>query len=711
MKLILDVECTRQKNPITGKDDPSPYNSNNNLVTVQYKNIDTGEKEVFVLYHKEFTNERLYDKIQKLRYLLDNAELIIGHNIKFDIQWLLACDFKYNGKLYDTMIFEYVCAKGMKTPLSLKDLAIKYGLPLKSDILQAYWEAGVNTDAIPLAELTEYALQDIETTHELYKLQCQKMLDNEEVKFMLPAIQLTNEALWGIIEMERNGCCIDKVALEEVATEYNKELEQLEKGIKLMVGELMGDTPINLASPDDMSRLLYGMEFKNIEAKRKWTEVLNIGTDERGAVKKKRYPKRLTKTEFKDLKRDCLQTVYRTNAIQCQKCYGNGKIRKIKKDGKEYKKDSICPECAGKRFIYVNTTKRAGLRIRMEDTYFATAAGFAADKKIIEKHVKESELADEEKSFLKALERYSAITSYLSTFVEGMRNNVREDGYLHTNLNQCITATGRLSSSGPNFQNLPRGNTFPVRKAIKSRFTGGYILEVDFAQLEYRTAVLLAKCPVGLQSILEGKDRHQITAEILYGSPKHVYESDIWKKVRQAAKPHTFKPLYGGQTGTEAEQTYYKAFLEEHTGIARWHDELCNEAIKNKQIKTPTGRIFAFPTASRQNNGRVTRKTQIVNYPVQAVATADIIWIVLIDLLYQMQQELVKSKLILQVHDSAILDVHPEEREKMLFLVKKSFDKVHEFLYTRYGLKTPVPIDSEMSIGSNWNDKTEIKAA
>ena len=133
---------------------------------------------------------------------------------------------------------------------------------------------------------------------------------------------------------------------------------------------------------------------------------------------------------------------------------------------------------------------------------------------------------------------------------------------------------------------MPRGDKFPVKRVIQSRWENGQILEVDFAQLEFRTAVFLAQDEQGMQDIADGIDVHQYTADIIGVS-------------RQDAKAHTFKPLYGGVTGTEDEKRYYTKFLEKYKDIKTWHDKLQTEAIRFKQIKLPTGREYAFPYAER----------------------------------------------------------------------------------------------------------------
>ena len=133
------------------------------------------------------------------------------------------------------------------------------------------------------------------------------------------------------------------------------------------------------------------------------------------------------------------------------------------------------------------------------------------------------------KRFVEKITRYNALETYLSTFVDGIKKFTTDKGFLYPSFMQHVTATGRLSSRNPNFQNQPRGSTFPIRKVISSRFDGGSIMEIDYAQLEFRTAVFLAQDKQGMKDIQNGVDVHQYTADIIGCS-------------RQEAKPHTFKP-------------------------------------------------------------------------------------------------------------------------------------------------------------------------
>ncbi len=117
--------------------------------------------------------------------------------------------------------------------------------------------------------------------------------------------------------------------------------------------------------------------------------------------------------------------------------------------------------------------------------------------------------------FLSKVRRLSAVDTYLSSFVDGIRIHTKQDGKLHVRLNQHIASTGRLSSTNPNMQNMPRGQTFPVKKVFVSRFDGGKIMEADFAQLEFRAAAYLSQDGVAIEEVSTGFDVHAYTAKVL----------------------------------------------------------------------------------------------------------------------------------------------------------------------------------------------------
>lgn len=689
MKIVIDIETTWQM--VNGRRYPLPFDSRNKFVTFQYLKED-GSKAVIVLDHKDKTVNDASICRDYIQAILNEATLLIGHNIKFDVMWLRECGFVVSAPLYDTMISEYIRAKGLKLDLSLKGSALRRGLTQKLDILAEYMDKGINTDEIPLKELCEYALGDCVTTWELYEWQ-----QNNPLEGTANVEQMMNEFVDVLITMERNGTCIDLEKLDEIQTEYETEFRILEALLHEQVRDVMGDTPFNLASGEQLSQVIYSRKVQN---KTVWKELFNIGTELRNSVYKKKRPPRMSNNAFRAIILEHTDKVYRTTQYICESCHGKGAIRKIKKNGEEFKKDNICTACSGTGFWYVNTDKVAGFKITPKDVMYISDGGFSTNKKLLVLLMADSNISDKAKEFLKNYMRYGAISTYLTSFVDGIKNNVKGENLLHVNFNQCITATGRLSSSNPNFQNLPRDKQFPIRQTIKSRWLGGTILDCDLAQLEFRVAAILANDARAKQDILKGVDVHSYTSKVLTdaGQPTD----------RQDAKSHTFKPLYGGLSGTKAEVAYYTAFLEKYTGIAAWHEKLSDEAIEFKEIKSPSGRIYAFPSATRQRNGKSSQFTQIVNYCVQGFATGDITPCIMIEIQKEIIKQGLKSLIILTVHDSVTADIYPGEEERMIKLFKKVFDNIPEILYNRFSIKLDIPIGYELKTGINWSNTRKV---
>ncbi len=403
----------------------------------------------------------------------------------------------------------------------------------------------------------------------------------------------------------------------------------------------MGDTPINLDSPDDRSKLFYSCK---VHSKNRWAGIFNLGHEIRGAGKKPKRRTRMSRADFRRTVVNETEVLYKTKGSQCTNCGGVGRYTARKKDGTLGKAIRICKTCQGAGVLYIPSNQVAGFKLIPRDPYDVAAAGFKTDKETLESMF--TSLRGEAREFAEAYIRYSAVRTYLRSFVEGMENNMDAEGFIHTEFMQCVTATGRLSSRNPNFQNMPRGSTFIIRKAVESRFEGGFILEGDYSQLEFRVAGFLAGDDAIRKDVEEGTDVHNYTASIIGCS-------------RQDAKAHTFKPLYGGVSGTEDQKRYYNAFKEKYNQVTKWHERLQKDAVIKKYIQLPSGRQYAFPDVERRASGTPTHFTMIKNYPVQGFATGDIVPIVLLEIETRLNGY--KSMLVNSVHDSVVLDVHPAE--------------------------------------------------
>jgi DNA polymerase I-like protein with 3'-5' exonuclease and polymerase domains len=691
VRLVVDVENTHKERRVKkkSKTDMLPFTGHNQLVSVGIKDIDTGKKWYFFFNHSELAAGTSLASAVLCQELLLKATLMIGHNYKHDIMWLRSCGFTIPRiAFWDTSIAEYVMARGnLAQRLSLKELAEKYDLPRKKvDLIEPYFTDGKTFYDIPMPIVEEYGLGDLDTTHELFDNQQRRLAEPDNIG-LVPTITMMNDFMYVLAKWQANGIKIDKPELEKVREEYVKERAVLTLRLQEIARKYIGDTPFNLNSGEDKSVILYS---RRVLDKADWKKRFNIGTNEEG--KKKRRP-RMTLSQVKQSVQELTEIEYRTSASQCPTCTGTGRVAKVKKDGTQTAPRYICKTCNGCGVVYTKLNRIAGFKLPYQSVNDTAVNGFETSKEKLEALLSYCR-TDEAKEFVKGLMRLNAINTYIETFCDGILTNLTKDDFLYTNFNQIVTATGRLSSTDPNFQNQPRGKTFPVRRAVISRFPGGSITEADQAQLEFRTAGELSGCPRVLKDILDKVDAHAFTRDTLCAAGQIVD--------RQDAKPHTFKPLYGGSSGTVAEQAYYTAFKKKFKGVTEWQERAGETVLNTKRYTLPTGRQYEWPHCKRTPWGKVEYFTQIVNYPVQGFATADIVPLccILVDIYFE--QAKLKSIPFLTVHDSVAVDTYPGEEAIVAELLAKAFLDVKQEVKRRYGYTLQVPLEVEVKNGPNW---------
>lgn len=172
---------------------------------------------------------------------------------------------------------------------------------------------------------------------------------------------------------------------------------------------------------------------------------------------------------------------------------------------------------------------------------------------------------------------------------------------------------------------------------------------------------------------------------------------------------NTFAPLYGatGHGRTAAVAAYYHYFIEKYEGIAEWHKKLGDEAIRFEKVTLPSGRQYAFKGVYRRRNGSPSDFTRIKNYPVQGFATADIVPAVLCE--FERRLRPYKSLLVNTVHDSIVIDIHPDEIDIVIGIVDSINADLHKIIYDTYGVDFNVPLLLEAKIGPNWLDTKDVK--
>lgn len=685
--LFLDIECTVQRTE-HGIDN-SPFNPKNYLVSIG-AGFDKENINYICVNHNH--KEKSEDNLQEL---LDRASMVVAHNAKFDLLWLSECGYKIDCPVYCTMIAEYVLSRGQKRSISLANTAKRYNVTLKkSELMENTFKKGIGYEEMDWDIVEEYGRGDVISCMEVFYAQAKYIHDHHI--YLLPTMRMMNEMLVCLVDMERSGISINTDTLADVKQRFLEEDQNLQEKMHLIIGKCMGDADINLNSPAQLSEVIYSRRIKSRDT---WKEIFNLGLDERGRP----LPRPSMKTsQFVSLVRLNTDVIRMSTKDRCGVCKGKGSIQKFKKDGSSYKNRTKCKNCNGHGIVYNESGKVAGLMLSPTDVMSASANGFATDKVTINSLIKQAKKKDNTlaQEFLESLQRHNALSTYLSTFCEGLARHTRCNGVLHTNFNQCVTSTGRLSSSNPNFQNLPRSGTFPIRECIVSRFDGGKIIEADFAGLEFRVAADLSRDKQMLIDIESGKDVHSQTASIIY----QIDPNEVSKNQRQTAKAFTFAPLYGGMGMKEEPhiQKYFKEYFNIYRGLKRWHDKLKSNVIANNTVRLPSGREFYWENVRRFGNGGVSYSTQICNFPVQSFATGDIVPLSVIRLYKSFKDKSLKSQIIITVHDSIVVDAHAEEVDIVLELLEDAMVNVGNEVESRYQYQMEVDLSIEIKVGTNW---------
>ena len=341
---------------------------------------------------------------------------------------------------------------------------------------------------------------------------------------------------------------------------------------------------------------------------------------------------------------------------------------------------------------------------------------------------------DKQKTFIKLSMEASKVSAALSKNLVFFQAVCEEcGGKFHAQFNQVVAATHRLTSSGlplefkslggdkksVQFQNMPRA----FKRCFKAP-EGYKIVEVDAMQLEFRVAAFCGNDPQAREDIADPDfDAHIFSASKIYGKD-YVYllkgyraNNPQIKKLRQAAKPHTFKPLYGGKRGTPGEEAYYAEFARRYSALAATQENWLGEVMREGELVTPWGMRFRWDTYTKPNGMVMDKRThkpvapQVCNYPVQNLATAEIVPIAIVALYKRCKEDGLDVKFVNTVHDSIICYVKYDKRTMSLFRSAAEWaftTAVYEHLSLFYGLEFDVPFGVEMVIGDHWGEGTEF---
>ena len=296
---------------------------------------------------------------------------------------------------------------------------------------------------------------------------------------------------------------------------------------------------------------------------------------------------------------------------------------------------------------------------------------------------------------------YRKLTKLKSTYVDGLTKVVAADGRIHSTFQQMITATGRLSSTDPNLQNIPVRQELgtEIRRCFVPQ-KGWVLIDADYSQIELRILAHIADDPIMKQAFATGEDIHTVTASQVFGVPVEF----VTHEMRSHAKAVNFGIVYGISAFSLSEdihispkeaQGYIDSYLEKYAGVRRYMERVKEQAKADGYVTTLWGRRRYLPELKSKNfNMRSFGERVALNTPIQGTA-ADIIKAAMVHVEDRLQREGRKARLLLQVHDELIIECPPEEVEPVKALLVEEMENAFPL---------SVKLVADVSEGENWYD-------
>jgi DNA polymerase-1 len=323
-----------------------------------------------------------------------------------------------------------------------------------------------------------------------------------------------------------------------------------------------------------------------------------------------------------------------------------------------------------------------------------TKTGFSTDREVLERLSLEHELPE-------LVLGYRELIKLKNTYLDVLPSLIDEkDDCVHTSFNQCSTATGRLSSSGPNLQNIPIRTEVgkEIREAFIPRDPARLMMSADYSQIELRILAHLSEDEILIDAFEKDKDVHGITAAEVFG----VAAEEVTDWMRRVGKVVNFGIVYGissvglarsvGVSLGEA-QGFIKRYFERYRGVKEYIEKVINEAKKSGFVTTILKRRRYLPDINSKNRGKREFAERIAgNSPVQGAA-ADFIKLAMVRIDEKFRRDGLETKMVVQVHDELLFDVAKDELERAKEIVKKEMEEV-------YPLKVPLKVN--VGVGKNW---------
>lgn len=323
-----------------------------------------------------------------------------------------------------------------------------------------------------------------------------------------------------------------------------------------------------------------------------------------------------------------------------------------------------------------------------------TKSGYSTSAETLEKLRGKHEIID------KILE-FRQLSKLKSTYADGLGKDIGPDGRIHTNFQMTVTATGRLSSTEPNLQNIPVRTELGAE--IRKMFVaprGSVLVDADYSQIELRLLAHISGDAAMKKAFVDGEDIHAVTASQVFGVPL----AEVTKLQRSHAKAVNFGIVYGISPFSLAQnihvyqneaKAYIDTYLEKYSGVRDYMQNIIAQAKRDGYVTTLFGRRRPLPELKSSNyNIRSFGERVARNTPIQGTA-ADVIKLAMVHVWQRMRREGLSAKLILQVHDELIVECPEREAEQVKSILTEEMENV-----VRYS----VPLTADAKIGKSWSD-------
>ena len=323
-----------------------------------------------------------------------------------------------------------------------------------------------------------------------------------------------------------------------------------------------------------------------------------------------------------------------------------------------------------------------------------TKTGYSTSAAVLEK-------LEPDYPFVSKILEYRQLAKLKSTYADGLAVYIGEDNRIHGKFNQTITATGRISSTEPNLQNIPV--RMPLGREIRKVFIpkeGCVFIDADYSQIELRILAHMSDDKNLIDAYNHSKDIHAATASLVF----HVPLEEVTKEQRSNAKAVNFGIVYGissfglsndlSISRKEAEQ-YIKDYFISYPGIKNYLDNSVKEAKEKGYSVTMFGRRRPIPELTSGNfMQRQFGERVAMNSPIQGSA-ADIMKIAMINVAKELKEKDLKSKIVLQVHDELLIEAYENEVEQVKDILKRNMEQAAHLT---------VPLDVDVQVGNNWDE-------